>query len=128
MLLAIRERTPFGIIMATRHFADKQTNANQKAIAGIVACFMIMGAIVTWQSIRLANIVDDRSERIVNALERIVRHADQIGVAVAEKSVDAIKNMDTEEMSKGLSKGAKEIGNAAKERAVDYFKKDPWKD
>lgn len=56
----------------------------------------------------------------VNAkVDRVAEAAAPLGKAAVEKGVDALDAMDTDDLGRSATDGVKEIGRAAKQRAID---------
>ena len=69
-------------------------------------------------------------ERVVVVAENLEKKVDQavqaaapLGREAVEKGVQTLKQVDTESLGQSATEGVKDIGQAAKSRAIDWIKK-----
>ena len=84
----------------------------------LVICVIIMGIIALHKVERMVIVSEHMSRRVDVAMDA----AAPVGKAVVEKGADAINRMDAKDLGEKATNGVKEIGGAAKEKALKWLK------
>lgn len=87
----------------------------------LVAIALILGVacVVALRKIeRITKVTEDLNAKV----DRAYKAAAPVGMAAVKKGADAINNMDAKELGDKATDGVKEIGGAAKEKALEWLK------
>ena len=94
-------------------------------LVGMALVFLVGAAgfayLVLQKLDRVVAVVENVNAKVDHAVEA----AAPLGRAAVDKGKKAIDAMDTEDMSKSATEGVKEIGRAAKDRAIKWINKVP---
>ena len=84
----------------------------------LVVTVIIFGVMALQKMERIVKVSEHMSSRVDQALDA----AAPVGKAVVAKGVDAINRMDAKDLSEKATNGVKELGGAAKEKAMQWLK------
>lgn len=101
---------------------DKKIEAYLRAISAfllvLTVAVIVMGVIALRKVERMVRVSEHMAARVDRALDA----AAPVGQAVVDKGAEAIHQMDAKELGQQATKGAKEIGDAAKQKAMQWIK------
>ena len=97
------------------------TEKYQRIIAGAVMILVIGAIVFGVQVIRRLDRMVLVAERTEEKLDGIIKAAAPVGRAAVEKGAEVLRSVDHEDMAESASSGLKDIGEAAKSRAIRFL-------
>jgi hypothetical protein len=93
-----------------------------RILVGLALVFLVGAALVAFIAMNKLDRVVVVVENVNAKVDRFAEAAAPIGKAAIEKGVKAIDAVDTEDLGKSATEGVKEIGRAAKQKAIDAIR------
>src|SRR5215471_17874661 len=88
-------------------------------LAGLAVAGAAVFAVLVLQKLdRVVTVAENLNEKV----DRAVAAAAPLGKAAVEKGVATLDSVDTEDLGKSGTEGVKEIGRAAKEKALEFIR------
>ena len=87
------------------------------AVVALAGAAIIFGVLVLQRLERMTQV----AERTEEKLDRIIEATAPLGKEAVARGVDALREVDTEQLGKSATEGIKEIGAAGKKRLLEYL-------
>ncbi len=95
----------------------------QKLLVAAVGVLVVATVAFGLMAISRLERITQVAERTEAKLDKILEAAAPVGRAAVEKGVDAVNNIDAEDLGRSTTKGIKDIGAAAKSRLIEELEK-----
>ncbi|MDB5173986.1 MAG: hypothetical protein JWN51_2759 [Phycisphaerales bacterium] len=97
--------------------------ANERVLVFSAIALVILMGVSCYAALKKLERIAQVTERMDARLEHAMDAAAPVGHAAVEKGVQALNEVDAKELGKSATNGAKQIGAAAKERALELMKR-----
>lgn len=108
---------------------ESHSTSDQRAIVMCLRGLLVVGLVFLVGASTFAFLALQKLDRVVavvdnvNAkIERAFAAAAPLGTTAVEKGVQALEKVDTDDLGRSATDGVKEIGRAAKQRAIEALK------
>jgi len=93
-----------------------------RMICGLLVAIVLVLGITSVLALTKIERITKVTENLNAKVDRAYEAAAPVGIAAVKKGADAISNMDAKELGDKATGGVKEIGGAAKEKAIQWLK------
>jgi hypothetical protein len=98
------------------------SRTNERVLVAAAVTLVVLMAITCFAALKKLERIAQVTERMDARLGHAMDAAAPVGHAAVEKGVQALNQVDANELGKSATSGVKQIGAAAKERALDLLK------
>lgn len=110
--------------------AEINPRSEQSTMVAYLRWLVILALVFVVGSTAFALVVLSKLDRVVGVVENVNAKVDRfaeaaapLGKAAVDRGVDALEHLDTEDLGKSATEGVKEIGRAAKDKAIEAIRK-----